>query len=295
MTDYESLVQEAEMLLERNKKGMTKEQTDEMLGMLHELKFIVPVNFIKDEAFEKMQKEMKESGKPVALSRDTKTVPILIQNPDKEQFLAAFTQQSQIPEHMTYNGLIEMNLDACVKYVQASNSAIHGVAVNPFSHNFLLKLRKQKQVTEEQFHMLARKNVEFVLLPHDVYTRDKAFYDSIDAQLLYQMFRGQYQDKLPLAYEQDDFDVMQLGIRSDMDMIHISMPTKKLAAGSCERIYITWDKNDNRPGYYMIVRGTEKGSRDLVYIAGNGETKKLMDAPVESMEMQLILDLEDER
>lgn len=277
MTDYESLVQEAEMLLERNKKGMTKEQTDEMLGMLHELKFIIPVNFVKDKG------------------PDVKTVPVLIQNPGKEFFLAAFTKQSQIPEHMTYNGLIEMNLDACVKYVQASDSTIHGVAVNPFSHNFLLKLRKQKQVTEEQFHMLARKNVEFVLLPHDIYTKDKDFYDSIDAPFLYQMFCSQYHNKLPIPYEADDFEVMQLGIREDMDMIHISMPTKKIGPGSCERIYITWNKTDNKPGYYMIVRGAEKGSRDFVYIAQNGETKKLMDAPVESMEMQQILDLEDKR
>ena len=88
---------------------------------------------------------------------------------------------------------------------------------------------------------------------------------------------------------------MQLGIDQKLDMIHISMPAKKLDQGACIRIYVTWHKDAGKPGYYMIVRGEKKGDRKLIYIHDNGRTEDLGEAPVESTEMQQIMNLELER
>ena len=147
-------------------------------------------------------------------------------------------------------------------------------------------------MTPEQFHILARKNVEYVLLPHSIYTRGKEYFDSIDADLLFQFFKDQYRDKLPIPYTEDDFEVMQLGISPQLDLIHMSMPTKKLQQGGCIRVYATWHKGADRAGYYMIVRGTDRANRQFLYMDDTGKATDLGEAPIESVEMQQIMDLE---
>jgi hypothetical protein len=88
---------------------------------------------------------------------------------------------------------------------------------------------------------------------------------------------------------------MQLGICPQLDMIHISMPAKKLEAGLCIRIYVTWHKEADRAGYYMIMRGAQKGQRSFRYMDESGRTTDLGEAPLESVEMQRVMDLELER
>ena len=188
-----------------------------------------------------------------------------------------------------------MTFDACMNYVKNAKNPVVGVVVNPFSDNFIIKPRMEQQVTPAQFHMLARKNVEYVLLPHSIYTKGKEYFDSINREVLFQFFKDQYQNKLPIPYTEDDFEVMQLGIHPKLDLIHMSMPTKKLEQGGCIRVYATWHKDANRPGYYMIVRGEDKSERKFLYMDDTGKTSDLGEAPVESVEMQQIMDLELER
>lgn len=295
MTGNQTLMQEIEGLLGQFKKGMTPEQSGELVGKMREARFIVPVNFPQDETLAAMQAELSRTGQPVKLPKDAKPIPVLIQNPNKEHFLAVYTSLSQLPKDVKHNGVIEMKFDACMEYVKNSRNPVMGVVVNPFSHNFILRPRKEQQVTPAQFHALARKNVEYVLLPHSIYTKGKEYFDSIDRDVLYQYFKDQYQNKLPMPYTEDDFEVMQLGISPQLDMIHMSMPAKKLEEGSCIRIYATWHTGVDRAGYYMIQRGADKSERRFLYMDDTGKTTDLGAAPVESCEMQQIMDMEIER
>ena len=113
--------------------------------------------------------------------------------------------------------------------------------------------------------------------------------------MLFQFFKDQYQNKLPIPYTEDDFEVMQLGISPQLDLIHMSMPAKKLEQGGCMRIYATWHKGADRAGYYMIVRGADRSERQFFYMDDTGKTMDLGEAPVESVEMQRVMDLELER
>lgn len=295
MTENQKLMQEIEGLLGSYKDGITPEQSGELLEKMREAMFIVPVNFPQDDTLAAMQKELSRTGQPVKLPKDAKPIPVLIQNPNKEQFLGVYTSLGQIPKDTKHNGVIEMKFDACLNYTKNSKTPVTGVVVNPFSHNFILRPRKEQQVTAAQFHPLARKNVEYVLLPHSIYTKGKEYFDSIDRTVLFQLFLDQYQNKLPMPYSEEDFEVMQLGIDPKLDMIHMSMPAKKLGQGGCIRIYATWHKEAERAGYYMIVRGAEKGERQFLYMDDTGKSVDLGEAPVESGEMQQVMELELER
>ncbi|MEY8331763.1 SseB family protein [Lachnospiraceae bacterium 47-T17] len=295
MTENQKLMEEIEGLLETYRGGITPEQSGGLIEKLRGAMLIVPVNFPKDETLAAMQKELSRTGQPVRLPKDAKPIPVLIQNPNKEQFLAVYTSLTQLPKDVKHNGVIEMKFDACMEYVKNSKNPVLGVVINPFSHNFILRPRKEQQVTAAQFHPLARKNVEYVLLPHSIYTKGKEYFDSIDAGVLFQFFKDQYQDKLPMPYAEEDFEVMQLGISPKLDMIHMAMPAKKLEQGGCIRIYATWHKEADRAGYYMIVRGQDKSARQFLYMDDTGKAVDLGTAPVESGEMQQIMDLELER
>lgn len=295
MTDNQTRVLEIERRLEVYKKGMTPEQSNELVKEMHDVRFIVPVTFPQDETLAAMQAELARTGQPVRLPKDAKPIPILIQNPNKENFLAIYTSLSQLPKDVKYNGVIEMTFDACMNYAKDVKSPVAGVVVNPFSSNFIMKPRMEQQVTPAQFHVLARKNVEYVLLPHSIYTKGKDYFDSINREVLFQYFKDQYQNKLPIPYTVDDFEVMQLGIHPKLDMIHMSMPAKKLEQGGCIRVYATWHKEVDRAGYYMIVRGEDKIERKFLYMDDKGKASDLGEAPVESVEMQQIMDLELER
>lgn len=292
MTENQTKLQEIEGLLETYKKGMTPEQSRELMGKMRDVRFIVPVTFPQDETLAAMQAEVARTGQPVRLPKDAKPIPVLIQNPNKEQFLAVYTSLAQIPKDTKHNGVIEMTFEACMNYAKNAKSPVTGVVVNPFSNNFIVKPRVEQQVTPAQFHGLARKNVEYVLLPHSIYTKGKEYFDSINSEVLFQFFKDQYQNKLPIPYTEDDFEVMQLGISPQLDLIHMSMPTKKLEKGGCIRVYATWHKGADRAGYYMIVRGEDKSERKFLYMDDTGKASDLGEAPIESVEMQQVMDLE---
>lgn len=292
MTENQMRMREIEELLESCKQGMTQEQTKELMEKMRDARFVVPVSFPQDDLLAQIQEEFARTGQPVQLPKGAKPIPVFIQNTNKENFLAIYTSLEQLPTEKKHNGVIEMEFNACLNFVKNTKSPVAGVVVNPFSNNFIIKPRTEQKVTPAQFHVLARKNVEYVLLPHSIYTKDKEYFDSIDSGVLFRFFKDQYQEKLPIPYGEDDFEVMQLGIHPQLDLIHMSMPTKKLEQGGCIRIYATWHKGVERAGYYMIVRGADKSERKFLYMDDTGKTTDLGEAPIESAEMQQVMDLE---
>lgn len=296
MTENQTRMKEIEDLFDKYKTEMTPEQTEEMLRLVREGRFIVPVTFPEDEALKAMQEEQIRTGKPVPLPKDVKPIPVLLQNPNKERFLAIYTSFKQLPKASgDANGVVEMTFDACMNYVRNAKIPVLGVAVNPFSNNFIIRAKKDQQVTAAQFHLLARKNIEYVLFPYNLYTKGKEYFDGIDNEVLYGFFQDQYQNKLPIPYEKSDFEVMPLGIHPKLDLIYISMPAKKMEPGIGIRLYATWHKEAEHAGYYMIVRGEEKNERCFLYIDEQGRRTDLEDVPVESAEMQRVMELELER
>ena len=300
MSDMKQLMDEIEALLEQHRTKiaentpLTKEHVDTIMNQLRQGMFIIPVKMQDDDRLAELKAEVERTGRPVKLPEDARPTPILIQNPNKENYVAIYTSMKQIPDTIKHDGCVQMKFDGCMNYAKQAGNTVHGVVVNPFTHNFIMKVRKEQKVTPEQFHMLARKNVEFVLFPHSIYSNGKDYFDGINEETLYRLFRDQYANKLPVPYTQDDFAVMQLGISADMDLIHIDMPSKQRVAGGCIRIYATWTHEKNQAGYYMIVQGEKPGERRFLYMNDQGKVTDYGEAPVESVEMQTVLEKEKE-
>ena len=138
MTENQTRMQEIEGLLTAYKKGMTPEQSNELVNKMRDARFIVPVTFPQDETLAAMQAELARTGQPVRLPKDAKPIPILIQNPNKEHFLAIYTSLAQLPKDAKHNGVIEMTFDACMNYAKNAKSPVAGVVVNPFSNNCII-------------------------------------------------------------------------------------------------------------------------------------------------------------
>ena len=58
MTDNQTRMKEIEGLLETYKKGMTPEQSGELVNKMRDVRFIVPVTFPQDETLAAMQAEL---------------------------------------------------------------------------------------------------------------------------------------------------------------------------------------------------------------------------------------------
>ena len=98
MTENQTRMKEIEELLTKYKGGISQEQSEELMGKIRDARFIVPVTFPKDETLAAMQAELARTGQPVRIPKDAKPIPILIQNPNKEQFLAVYTSFAQLPK-----------------------------------------------------------------------------------------------------------------------------------------------------------------------------------------------------
>ena len=87
MTENQTQLKEIEALLETYKKGMTPEQSNELVKKMRDVRFIVPVTFPKDETLAAMQAELARTGQPVQLPKGAKPIPVFIQNTNKENYL----------------------------------------------------------------------------------------------------------------------------------------------------------------------------------------------------------------
>ena len=84
---------------------------------------------------------------------------------------------------------------------------------------------------------------------------------------------------------------MALDIAEDLTLIRVDLPEKALAAPLCYRIYITFNPQTKKAGYYTIEMTAEKDVRALGQILPDGRHESLGEAPVEGAELQKIMDL----
>ena len=148
-------------------------------------------------------------------------------------------------------------------------------------------------MSPEKIAFLSRQNVEYVLLPRSIYSEGKDYFDALNEQVLYSLFAGQFLGAVKNPYATSDFNVMSLGVSETLDLVSIEMPAKGRTEGLCRQIYVTWDKDKNRAGYYMIVK-RDTGDK-LIFVESDGRLKDLGDAPIESNEMGTIIEEEAKR
>lgn len=292
MTPEENNVKlkEIEAILDEMKFKNDPSRMNETISKLQATNVYVAIIIDDPAKAKKLEEEARARGEQLALTPDIKTRPLLVTTQKGENYIAIYTSPTQIPDSVQKNGILTMPFNHTIKFAAQSNGKILGAVVNPFSHNIILSTTKQ----DVNIHALARKNVEYVLLPRSVYEKGKEFIDSIDEDLIFGLFKDQYLEKKSAnPYAVNDFEVMAFGIRADLDLVSIAMPNKNMDTGACQRIFITYNTEKNEAGYYMIVN--QGGAGKLVFIGSNGELSDLGEAPEEGTELNTILEKEDLR
>ena len=226
---------------------------------------------------------------PAMLKAPDQPTPCFLKNNKGEQFFVAYTSKEQMPE--------EPELE------------LTGLAINPFSDNLVLKTElvrklheadqkaaqmRQVKMTPQQFNVFVKKQVEFGVLPKRLYAEGETFVRKLCEEreaFVNQIFAETYKEPKLYPYTEADYSVMALDIAEDLTLIRVDLPEKALAAPLCYRIYITFNPQTKKAGYYTIEMTAEKEVRALGQILPDGRHESLGEAPVEGAELQKIMDL----
>ena len=205
---------------------------------------------------------------PAMLKAPDQPTPCFLKNNKGEQFFVAYTSKEQMPEEPKSQALLFMPFPAC--------------------NNIVVKM------TPQQFNVFVKKQVEFGVLPKRLYAEGETFVRKLCEEreaFVNQIFAETYKEPKLYPYTEADYSVMALDIAEDLTLIRVDLPEKALAAPLCYRIYITFNPQTKKAGYYTIEMTAEKEVRALGQILPDGRHESLGEAPVEGAELQKIMDL----
>lgn len=246
---------------------------------------------------------------PAMLKAPDQPTPCFLKNNNGEQFFVAYTSKAQIPEEPKSQALLSMPFPACNNIVVKPELKLTGMVINPFSDNLVLKTElvqklheadqkatqmKQIKMTPQQFNVFVKKQVEFGVIPKRLFTEGQDFVEKLCDEreaFVNQIFAETYKEAKLYPYTEADYSVMALDIAEDLTLIRVDLPEKGLVPTLCYRVYITFNPQKKKAGYYTIEMSQEKDVRILGEVLENGSHANHGEAPVEGAELQKIMDL----
>jgi hypothetical protein len=304
--------------------GFSKDQNKELLHkivpILAHSHVLVPAMPPKD--FDPNMMEELKQGKKMELPKGVRPVPALLQTAEMGRFLGVYTQKKHIPKEGNYPLMMDMHFVDCCR--MATQLKMDGVVVNAFSQNLTFKkaavdafvrdfgpkkagnqggsaaqpiANPQKvKLTKEQFEDVTRKSIELKLLPKFIYEHGAKYIDDIcegKESLLAKMYEEPFQrvPEVPCPYTPADFSVMDLNINDELMLVRLDLPEKKLLPGSCARIYITINPQNEEIHYFTIQQGAKKEDKILGKVTKENRHIVIGEAPDDSGELQRIIDL----
>lgn len=246
---------------------------------------------------------------PAMLKAPDQPTPCFLKNNEGEQFMVVYTSKAQIPEEPKSQAILSMPFPACNNVVVKPELNLTGMVINPFSDNLVLKTEliqklheadqkaaqmKQVKMTPQQFDVFVKKQVEFGIIPKRLFTEGEEFVQKLcdeKESFVNEIFAVAYQETKLYPYTENDYSVMALDIAEDLTLIRIDLPEKGLVTPLCYRVYITFNPQTKKAGYYTIEMTEEKGVRLLGEILTDGKHASHGEAPVEGAELQKVMDL----
>ena len=241
--------------------------------------------------------------------------PYVVKNEQGDMFMPAFTSIAKFPDAKEYQGMLKVSYKQCESLLLDQPTLIQGMALNPSTDNLMLKTqmlkltrdieKKQKEqkprpkrvtMKTQDFHMVMRHNVEFHVLPEKIFEGKKEFIEQFTEETLVDIYKIPYVDadqEANFPYTKKDFELMQLNIKEDLNLIQIVAPEKRLAKTNCREIYIVWNPQTDKIAYYMIEKGIDPESNGFMLDRAkeDGSWEKIGDAPEEGSTMNHIMEL----
>ena len=249
---------------------------------------------------------------PVMINQQKKALqPYVIKNKDEDVYVPAFTSVSKFPEDQQYQGMQKLQYKQCVSMLLGNEASIKGIVLNPYTDNLMLKeqmlelssqvekevpTRRSVTMKTEDFRMITRHNTELRQIPERFYAGRQEFIKELSAELLCEMYKEPYsgvdQEAL-FEYVAEDFDIMELDIRDDLNIVQIMLPSRHLYKTNCREMYLVWNPQNEHAGCYVVEKDTSPdGKRYLLKeIRPDGSWDSLEDAPAEGNIMNRVIEL----
>ena len=246
---------------------------------------------------------------PAMLVAPNQPQPCFLQNDKGEMFLAVFTSKKQIPQKPASQAILSMPFPECNRLVATVEQKLVGMVINPFTDSLVLKRElvmrlheadkngpqlKQIKMSQEQFQVFVKSQVEFAVLPKRLFVEGAEFVNRIFAErenLIGQIFAENYKQPNLNPFTAKDYEVMPLNIAPDLKLVRIDFPEKGIVAPLCYRAYITYDPIANKAGYYTIEKAPQDKGVDCILGGVNEKGQHIIygEAPKEGTELDHII------
>lgn len=264
---------------------------------------------------------------PAMLNDKKQPFPAFLKNGEGLIYLPIYSQKEQIPKEPKVPAIMNMPFLAVLQMANKPELEIKGIAVNPFTHNLILKeelIRRMDTIEREraeamkkagaavradgtivpppgmkeikmnakQYAVFERKQFEMRFLPKKFFDEGKAFMDELcekKEEYVDALFEESYQQKRMYPYLPEEFSVMALDISDELLIVNADLPNRDIDMASALRIYFVWNKLKEKGRYFTI----EKGLKRNVFCEITSDWKHVNygNAPVEGAEIQRIMDL----
>lgn len=289
------------------------------MSALKDAKFLVPGEFPKNVSPEIMEKIKKKQ--PIPKKDFPGLRPILMKNKEEKMFIPAFTSKKYLSPDANFPVILPVPFAEVLRVALAEDIHAQGILINPGKTKLILnppllammdrvmkgesvedvvessgiRLEKKKvKMTKDQFHVFVRRNVEIAEIPKRAFAEKQKFMDALyeeRAELVMEMYRKLYPEKIAFPYQESDFDVMVLDISDTLSVASIGLPAANAAPGTCASAYVVFNPQTDEVQYFVIERAQEKGVTKLGQVLENGAYSVIGDAPAPGCEISGILEL----
>lgn len=296
--------------LDAMKKEKNKENAERLTKLLEDTEVFVPAVMPKDTdpaILKQMSSGASDTPQPVPAG--AQPLPCILQNEAGQKFFPIFTSNEQIEKGEgvpRYPVTLNMPFKSCIGLVVKIKD-IEGAVINPYTHNILMNINKENnpgsngasgepekiQISEQEFHALVRRQMESVLLPGRIFTEGEEFIKDLckrEGECLVEFFKEPYA-QIGCPYEADDYDFMTLSISDTLQLTRISMPHENSYPGTAETLFVTWNPEEKKAGYYGVLNAPRGEFNKLMEITSEGKAIDHGPAPGEGNELQSIIDI----
>lgn len=239
--------------------------------------------------------------------------PYVIKNQEGDMYMPAFTSQQKFPADQKYQGMLKLQYKQCVSMLLDNPTLVQGIALNPMIDNLMLKTQMlelsrkiEKHVQENQpkavtikvddFRMVSRNNVEFHQIPHKLFEQKLEFIRNLSEDVFCEMYKVPYVEvghEQQYPFTKNDFEIMELNVREDLNIMQVVTPSRFLYMTNCRELYIVWNPQTEKVGYYVIEKGTDpqKNQFFLGRVTEEEKREQLEEAPLEGNVMNRVMEL----
>lgn len=312
MSDIKEKAAQTKALVGAFAADRTRENMVKLMENLEMSMVFVPV--VTEGMTDEMKEAAKKNGK-VELPQGAKVRNRLLVSKEGDTVFPVFTTPEEITNPELQGQFMLMPFIDCAKAATVPNSGVKAIIVNPFTDNVGLvdKLleacvqrraaidnamkqapkngeMKQVQVTEKQFHQLARTQTETLTIPKKFYEEKETFFDQLNEKkgaLFMEDYKAFYADQLEIPFSEDDIKTMVLGVASDVKLAIVDLPSARMQEGMCGKIFMSLNET-TKEAHYIVIQKTKDGM-ELAEFDADCKRKVIGEAPDEGTEMNAVM------